>query len=341
MKTSQSAADLGADYPVAAAARDWLRAGWPVYWLTVLRTWGSSPRPAGSVMALRGDGVVAGSVSGGCLEEDLAEQARAGGWLGPAPHHLTFGVDGASAARAGLPCGGRLEVLLEVLTPGADGGLVRLAESLEGRRPVRRSVNLADGAVDVEEVVAEGVGEGPALVAEETMVSHLLGPTWRLLLVGAGHLADYVAHYAAPLDFRVVVCDPRPDAPAVAAAEFEPAMPDEAVYAWAADPRSAVMTLSHDPRLDDLALLAALPGPSFYVGALGSRRTDEKRRERLRAEGLSEADLDRLHAPLGLPIGSRAPAEIALSAVAELAAVRRGVSSALRRSIRFSEADLP
>ena len=309
----------GGDAAVVAAARQWLADGHAVHLVTVVRTWGSSPRPPGALMARRDDGAVVGSVSGGCVESAIAEHLPA---PGQPPATLTWSGD--EARRAGLPCGGTLELLAEGLEPGADRGLGEVAAALERSEAVRRRVACATGTVAVE--TDHG---GPDLLQEGGAVDKRFGPAWRLLVVGAGELGSHLAAMARRLGYHVTVCEPREEFRAAfdeAGVELTPAMPDDSVVGLAPTPRDAVVTTTHDPRLDDLALEAALASPAGYVGALGSKRTNDQRRERLRELGLSAAAVERLRGPVGLAIGSRTPAEIAVSILAEMTAERRGAA---------------
>ena len=297
----------------------WRAEGHAVVLGTITRTWGSAPRPVGAVVAVRGDGQIAGSVSGGCIEDDLIARMRSQALLAAAPQVVRYGVSGDEAARFGLPCGGTLELVLEPLGEHSqvEALLARLAE---GQR-VRRELRLADGAVSLAAAEAADV----VLLDEQRLVS-THGPHWRLLIVGAGQMTQYLASMAQALDYQVLVCDPReeylPELPGVLRTRE---MPDDAVLAWQPDAHSAVIALTHDPKLDDLALMEALRSPCFYVGAIGSRANQAKRKQRLAEHfGLSEAELARLHGPVGIKNGARTPPEIAVSILAELTAVRYG-----------------
>ncbi len=272
-------------------------------------------------MVLRDDGQVQGSVSGGCIEDDLIRRAAAGEFVGTAPRLLRYGVTVDEAHRFGLPCGGTLELMLEPAPDAAQ--LDQLARRIGGGQLVRRHVALATGEVGI-----EGGSAGDSLQWDgETLVT-LHGPAWRLLIIGAGQISCYLATMALTLGYRVYVCDPRSeyaDGWDVPGTEWIAAMPDDAVGELAPDPRTAVVALTHDPKLDDLALLEALKSPAFYVGALGSQANNGKRRERLlQYFDLSRAEVARLHGPVGLPIGSRTPPEIALSILAEMTALKNG-----------------
>ena len=309
------------DTQVLDAARKWAAAGRRFALITVARTWGSAPRPPGAWMILRDDGQVQGSVSGGCIEDDLIRRAAAGEFTGSAPRLLRYGVTADEAHRFGLPCGGTLELVLE---PAPDAALLeQLALRISTGQLVHRRVALATGAVSL-----EGGSAGDSQQWDGQTLVTLHGPAWRLLIIGAGQISRYLATMAQALGYRVYICDPRSeyaDGWDVPGTERIGAMPDDAVTELGLDPRSAVVALTHDPKLDDLALLEALKSPAFYVGALGSQVNNSKRRERLlQYFDLSQAEVDRLHGPVGLPIGSRTPPEIAVSILAEMTAVKNG-----------------
>jgi xanthine dehydrogenase accessory factor len=309
------------DTQVLDAARKWAAAGHRFALITVARTWGSAPRPPGAWMILRDDGQVQGSVSGGCIEDDLIRRAAAGEFTGTAPRLLRYGVTADEAHRFGLPCGGTLELVLE---PAPDAGLLeQLAQRIGTGQLVHRRVALATGAVSL-----EGGSAGDSQQWDGQTLVTLHGPAWRLLIIGAGQISRYLATMAQALGYRVYICDPRSeyaDGWDVPGTERIAAMPDDAVTELGLDPRSAVVALTHDPKLDDMALLEALKSPAFYVGALGSQANNSKRRERLlQYFDLSQAEVDRLHGPVGLPIGSRTPPEIAISILAEMTALKNG-----------------
>jgi len=287
--------------------------------VTVARTWGSSPRPAGALMLMDTDGTFVGSVSGGCVEEDLVLRFQAGQLGEQLPTLVDYGVDRAAAARLGLPCGGRLELLVEALDSPAP--LRRLLDRIGAGELVARRVCLGTGEVSLH-AVSDATD---TFTCRDDSLMKVFGSRWLLLLIGDGQLTRYVTQLALMLDYRVIICDPR-DVPVVDAVpdgvERVSMMPDEAVLAYVQQPRSVVVALTHDPKLDDMALVDALQSPAFYVGALGSQLNSERRRARLQTLGLSAASLQRLHAPVGLPIGSHAAAEIALSIMAEVTALR-------------------
>ncbi|MEN6586372.1 MAG: XdhC family protein [Sulfuricella sp.] len=308
-----------ADVEVFRKCLEWREAGHEVMLATVVATWGSSPRPVGSLLAVRDDGLPAGSVSGGCIEADLIERVR----LAPVvrPEVVSYGGSAEESRRFGLPCGGKLQLVLEH-APGKPL-LQALLNMLNQRRLVGRRLELATGLASL---YAPAADEMTHCDGHTLHVVH--GPHWRLLLIGAGQVSQYLARMAQALDYQVLVCDPREEyrlAWDVPEAELLPAMPDDAVRALNPDARSAVIALAHDPRLDDLALLEALKSPAFYVGALGSQSNNARRRDRLRLFDLDAEAVARLHGPVGLPIGSRTPAEIAVAVLAELTALRHGI----------------
>jgi xanthine dehydrogenase accessory factor len=307
------------DLQVLGQARDWFRAGHKVWLVTVIETWGSAPRPPGALLCLRDDGLVAGSVSGGCVEDDLIHRLRTGERVAT-PSLIAYGVTKEEAARFGLPCGGNLRLVQEPLQEVAwiDDILARTAR----HELVARCLDLATGEVRV-----EAASRGDAFVFDGQQLVALFGPRWRLLVIGAGQLSRAVAQMALMLDFEVICCDPREeynltwDIPGTI---FSKAMPDDLVLELQLDPHSAVVAVTHDPKLDDLVLLEALKSPAFYIGALGSRGNTAKRRERLAMFDLSPTEIERLHGPVGLDIGAKTPAEIAVAIVAEIVAVKNG-----------------
>ena len=308
------------DLQVLSQARDWFNAGRKVWLVTVIETWGSAPRPPGALLCLRDDGQVAGSVSGGCVEDDLIDRLRHGERVAT-PSLIAYGVTKEEAARFGLPCGGNLRLVQEPLHNVAwiDDILERTAR----HELVARRMSLATGEVSV-----EAASRGDAFAFDGEQLVALFGPRWRLLIVGAGQLSRAVAQMALALDFEVICCDPREEYNLswdVSGTTFSKAMPDDLVLELQLDPHSAVVAVTHDPKLDDLVLLEALKSPAFYIGALGSRGNTAKRRERLELFDLTAAEIDRLHGPIGLDIGAKTPAEIAVAIVAEIVAVKNGI----------------
>jgi len=315
------------DILVLRTLRDWQRKGQRVMIATVMRTWGSSPRPIGSIAGLSDDGTIMGSVSGGCIEDDLIDHARHFWSTNPtggrSTELLRYGVSADEAHRFGLPCGGTIELLLEY-APDAES-IEQLVAALAQGRVMRRGVRLADGRIQQEETATP---RGPSL--DCVTFTNTFGPEYRLLLIGAGQLAEYLATMALFSGFSVTVCDPREEHRrtwSLSGALTVDGMPDDVVKAWRPDARSAIVALTHDPKLDDMALMEALCTSAFYVGAIGSRRNNDARRQRLREHfDLTPDQLARLRGPIGVYIGSKTPAEIAVSVMAELLAAKNGVA---------------
>ena len=317
------------DTQVLRRAQAWHGSGQPVLLVTVTRTWGSSPRPPGSLMAINGRGEVVGSVSGGCIEDDLIRRVREEG-VGAVcaqgrPTTVRYGISADQAHRFGLPCGGTVELVLEPVA--AHSRLPELLQATQRRHSTRRRLDLRSGAVTLEPGARDGVPE----MDEHTLVTHF-GPRHRLVLIGAGDLSRFLAQMALGLNFEVIVCDPREaerGSWSLDGVTLTHEMPDDLILRLRPDARTAVVALTHDPKLDDLALIDALQSDAFYVGAIGSRRHTAMRRERLREHfGLAERELDGLHGPAGLYIGSKTPAEIALSIMAEVVAAKNGIARA-------------
>jgi len=295
-----------------ATARAWRAAGHGLAVATVMRTWGSAPRRPGAMLLVRDDGLFEGSVSGGCVEGAVIEAARGriragGGEL------LSFGVANEMAWEVGLACGGEIAVLVQALDDsGFPPALIdRIAAARAAGQPVLLAFDLASGRA------AEG---------EAGDFVHRIDPPLRLMLVGAVHIAQALAPMARLLGQQVRIVDPRgafAAGPRFAGLEVDGRWPDEALADWKPDSASAVVTLTHDPKLDDVALEAALRSPAYYIAALGSRKTHAARLERLAARGFGPDDLARIHGPAGLDIGAATPAEIALSVAAQMVAAWR------------------
>lgn len=310
------------DVEVLRTAIDWLDRGHRVTLGTVVRTWGSAPRPPGSWMVIRDDGQVAGSVSGGCIEDDLIARVARGELASRLPQSTTYGATAEESRRFGLPCGGSVQVVLEPLS--ARSQLRELQAAVEAHRRVARRLDLATGQVQL-----TPAQDGDTLAFDGLTLHTVHGPRLRLLIIGGGQLSRYLATMAVMLDYRVTICEPRPEYhegwEALAGTTLSRTMPDDLVLEMQLDANSAVVAVTHDPKLDDLALMEALRTPAFYVGALGSRRNNEARRERLRLFDVTAEEVDRLHGPVGLRLGGLTPPEIAMSIVAEMTAVRRGI----------------
>jgi len=310
------------DLEVLKRCKDWQDAGRRVLLVTVVKTWGSSPRPPGAMLAVRDDGLVEGSVSGGCIEDDIVGRVRHDGMTATKCEAVTYGVSADEARRFGLPCGGTIQLVLEPLT--RNSGIHALLSAIEGGKLVARRLDLATGAATFAPARAT---DGLAFDGQALTTIH--GPRYRMLVIGASQLSKYLVQMAQGLDYQVTVCDPRSeyegtwDVPGV---PLVTTMPDDTVLAMQLDERCAVIALTHDPKLDDMALMEALKSPAFYVGALGSRANNAKRRVRLKDLEVTDAEIARLHGPIGLYIGSRTPPEIAVSILAEVTAVKNGVA---------------
>ncbi|MBN3804282.1 XdhC family protein [Paraburkholderia sp. Ac-20336] len=306
---------------VLKSSARWLEQGHRALLVTVVRTWGSSPRPEGAMLVVRDDGTVVGSVSGGCIEDDLIDRVRRRGIEKTKPEVVKYGITADEAHRFGLPCGGTIQLVLEPLTEAS--GIAELCYAVESGRLVARTLDMATGAARL----------GPARMTDgvdcnDQRLVTIHGPRYRMLVIGAGQLSRYLCNIAVGLDYQVTVCDPREEyteAWNLPGTTLIRSMPDDAVLDMKLDERCAVIALTHDPKLDDLALMEALKTRAFYVGALGSRRNNAARRERLGEFDLDATELARLRGPVGIYIGSRTPPEIAVSILAEVTAVKNGV----------------
>ena len=308
------------DMQVLKRAAEWQRDGQRVVLGTIVRTWGSAPRPVGALVAIRGDGLVAGSVSGGCIEDDLVDKVRAKALAADVPQRVTYGVTAEEAFRFGLPCGGTIELVLEPV--GAESKIAELLARTEAGRQTLRTLDMKTGRVTLQ----DGRGSDVLACDDDRLVT-VHGPRLRLLIVGAGQLTHYVAQMALALDYQVTICDPREeyaDGWLVPGTTLVRTMPDDTVTAFRPDRNTAIIALTHDPKLDDLALMEALKSDAFYVGAIGSQKNQAKRKERLLEFGVTPAELERLHGPVGIKNGARTPPEIAVSILAELTATKYG-----------------
>ena len=310
------------DIDVIRTALDWQSKGQRVVLGTVVRTWGSAPRPPGSLIIIREDGQVAGSVSGGCIEDDLIRRVAAGELALRMPESTIYGQTAEEVRRFGLPCGGSVQVVLEPLSTQSQ--LRELLVSIEQHQRVERRLDMASGMVRMAPAT-----DGDKLQFDGKSLTTVHGPRLRLLIIGGGQLSRYLASMAVMLDYQVTVCEPREEYhegwDAMAGVTLSSLMPDDLVLAMRLDHNSAVVAVTHDPKLDDLALMEALRTPAFYVGALGSRHNNTQRRKRLLEFEVSEEEAAQLRGPVGLNLGALTPPEIAMSIVAEMTAMRRGV----------------
>jgi xanthine dehydrogenase accessory factor len=310
------------DLEVLRSAEGWRKAGHRVTLGTIVKTWGSAPRPVGALVAIRDDGQVVGSVSGGCVEDDLIEKVRAQAVAAAKPQLMTYGITNEDATRWGLPCGGTLQVVLEPVTE--QSGLGEMLEVISKQQLARRRLEMDSGRV-----TTEAGRWSDALEFDGRVLTTVHGPRWRLVLIGAGQLTHYLAEMAKMLDYHVTVVEPREEYSGgwtVPGTDLRREMPDDVIREMNLDGHSAVIALTHDPKLDDMALLEALKSAAFYVGAIGSKKNNDARRERLKEFDLSDAEIARLRGPVGLYIGSKTPPEIAVAILGEMTAVRHGVS---------------
>lgn len=321
------------DLEVLKTCAAWLDANKPCELVTVVKTWGSSPRPEGSMLVIGEHGKVVGSVSGGCIEDDLISRLQQQGFKRLVPEVVEYGVSADEAHRFGLPCGGTIQLVIEPLH--ARSQIDQLLLRLGAHELIARTLDLRTGEVSLAK--AE---KNESLRFDEQTLRTIHGPRWRLLIIGAGQMSRFLATIAQGMDYHVTVCDPREEYYASWELEgvcIDRNMPDDVVLSMQLDARSAVVALTHDPKLDDMALLEALKSPAFYVGAIGSRSNNSKRRERLRLFDLSEEQISRLHGPIGLYIGSKTPPEIAISILAEMTAVRNQVPLSKEQQIAFGK----
>jgi len=309
------------DIEVLRTAEGWRKDGRKVALGTIVKTWGSAPRPIGAMVAVRDDGQVVGSVSGGCVEDDLIDKVKAKLASWSKPELFTYGVTNEEATRWGLPCGGTLQLVMEPLSENS--GVQELLGKIGSQQLVKRRLEMDSGKSSLEPGRWQDV-----LEFDGRVLSTVHGPRWRLVLIGAGQLTRYLAEMARMLDYHVVVIDPREEYAAgwdLASVPLDRGMPDDVVRELQLDGHSALVALTHDPKLDDLALMEGLKSAAFYVGAIGSKKNNDARRERLKEFDVSADEIARLRGPVGLYIGSKTPPEIAVAILAEMTAVRHGV----------------
>ncbi len=319
-----------ADLEVLSHLTEWVDAGKKSWLCTVVKTWGSSPRPVGSLLCCSADGEVVGSLSGGCIEEDLLERLHDGKLASVKPELLIYGATQEEVERFQLPCGGQLHVVIEPLMDKHNlKALQQITGHLVKRECVERTLDLGSGDFEVKWVDRfrhlEFDGEFEELETAGRTLKQTYGPRFQLFLIGAGNVSLYLAQMAQMLDYHVIVCDPREEMIeqwSVDGVQLVNDMPDDAVKVYADDPSTAIVALTHDPRIDDMGLMQALKTDAYFIGAMGSVRTSSKRRERLKLLELTDEEVDRLHGPVGLAIGSKTPAEIAVAILAQLTEIR-------------------
>jgi xanthine dehydrogenase accessory factor len=310
------------DIEVLKTAEQWRKTGHRSALGTIVKTWGSAPRPIGAMVAIRDDGQIVGSVSGGCVEDDLVDKVKEKLPAWTRPQLVTYGVTNEEATRWGLPCGGTLQLVIEPL--GEKSGVAELLQRIGSQQLVKRKLDMDSGRATLESGRWQDV-----LEFDGRTLTTVHGPRWRLVLIGAGQLTRYLAEMARMLDYQVIVIEPREEYAAgwdLGAVPLDRGMPDDVVRELQLDGHSALVALTHDPKLDDLALMEGLKSAAFYVGAIGSKKNNDARRERLKEFDVSADEIARLRGPVGLYIGSKTPPEIAVAILAEMTAVRHGVS---------------
>lgn len=318
---------LSTDITVLKQAHQWLVEGYSVWLTTVLKTYGSSPRQPGAMCVIREDGALVGSVSGGCIEDDLKSKALTGLLASDEIVFFTYGESINDRDRFRLPCGGTLRLAVERITEPT--WLLNVLEAVEHRQQVKRRLHLGNQ----QSIVESANSQDKTVVENSHEIVFVYGPRARLLLIGAGETSSYLAKMASALDYQVLIAEPREDMQLTwlpEDGELLAMMPDDAVVKIQPDQNTSIITLTHDPKLDDMALLEALKSDAFYIGALGSQRTNAKRRERLALFDLTPNQIGRLHGPVGLDIGSKTPAEIAVSILAQLIDLKHAYSQQQR-----------
>lgn len=332
-----------ADQQVLKQLAQWIQNGHSSWLCTVVKTWGSSPRPVGSLLACNDEGHLVGSLSGGCIEEDLLEKLQVGEMATTAPEVLIYGVSQAETERFGLPCGGQLHVVIEPFRDTTHlKALETMVNRIEQRQCIERRLDIATGDFSLTETERfrhlhfEGSFSNATEAGEKTL-TQTFGPRYQLFLIGCGQVSQYLAEMAKALDYQVVVCDPRANLMEqwpVEGVQLITSYPDDAIRDQATDAFSAIIALTHDPRIDDMGLMEALNTDAYFIGAMGSTRTSANRRERLKSLDISDEAISRLHAPVGLPIGSKTPAEIAVAILAQLTALRSTAGHTLQADFR-------
>lgn len=312
------------DLQVIERALQWANQGLTVWLCTVLKTYGSAPRGPGAMLVACATGDHLGSLSGGCVEEDFIARLRHDEFNEPV-QRVCYGGDTGSA-NVRLPCGGRLDVLVERLAPTTDNltHLEVMHATLLGRQPLTRCIKW-DGSG---KRFNPANSAGPAVTFDPHSVNIRIGPALRLIIAGISSVSAPCALFAQTLGFEVIVCDPRDDARrqfAIAGVEVQAVLPSLFIASGGCHANTAVVALTHDPRIDDLAMIEAVRTDAFYIGVMGSQQTSQQRAERLlRSGGLTESQVARIVMPIGLNLGSKTPAEIALAVMADITRLSRG-----------------
>jgi xanthine dehydrogenase accessory factor len=300
----------------------WLAQGFQPWLATVVETYGSSPRPSGSMMIYHPEKGIMGSLSGGCIEQELMNQLENDETCEPVlcPTIIRYGDSVEQRSRLALPCGGHLDILLEKITPHDQAHFQTLENALLSRQWISRYINLVEGSLEIVHEISD-----QNIQRKSNTIIHALKPSDKLLLIGAGEVSRCLAEICKNLEFEITLCDFREEFLQgwhVKDVQVIKAMPDDLIAEAFHDNHCAIVALAHDPRVDDMAMMQALKTDAFYVGAMGSLITSNKRRERLLELELEDKHIQKLHAPIGLDIHSRTPYEIAVSIAAELIAQR-------------------
>lgn len=313
------------DLQVVQQALKWLEQGQGIWLCTVLATFGSAPRGPGAMLVVLEQGDFCGSLSGGCVEEDFLERL---GRCEFAPRNqiIRYG-EGGFAPNLALPCGGVLDVLIEYFKPGPSSKehFSAVQRAIQGRELIVREVTLGAGRVRIEHTGMDC----PVVKVDASCVRLRVGAARRLVIAGLSPVAEYCASFAVALGYEVIVCDPRTELTAhfhMAGVALIETLPATYIADGGCHAATAVVALTHDPRLDDLTLMEAVRTPAFYIGAMGSQRTSAKRLDRVKRIGMLDDELvNRIHAPIGLNLGSKTPAEIALAVMSDIVRVGNGI----------------
>jgi xanthine dehydrogenase accessory factor len=319
-----------ADRQVIKQIDKWLQHDNDCWLCTIIATKGSSPRPIGSLLVINETGASCGSVSGGCIEDDITKQIVNRQLCHIKPTILRYGIDASENERLGLPCGGELTLLIQPIK--ANRINKQQFEKILRVLSLRQCIRRISSSVDNSSSLFPTPSFHP-LNCSGNKITHCFGPHFQMLLIGAGQLSKVLAELALAMDYQVIVCDPRPELieqwdVADVKAVFD--NPDQLIAKQGGDAQSVIISLTHVNAIDDLAIASALKTDAFYIGALGSMRTSEKRKHRLLEQGFKVEQLSRLHAPVGLSIGSKTPIEIAVSIMAELTSLRAAASRQLK-----------
>ena len=311
------------DHNVLLKVLSWLKNKEEVFLFTVIQTWGSSPCPPGSLLAISENGKFTGSVSGGCVEQDLIDKVKSGSFK-QATCVENYGLSAAETRKYGLPCGGKLVILVERKLDYSQ--FETILEKLQKRQSVNRQTCLSTLHTSLQPT------QSTEFSYKDNIVNKVYGPLWRLIIIGAGQLSSLVSDLAILLDYDTYICDPRENYQYNwndSSTKVITSMPDDTILKLNPDSKTAIVALTHDPKLDDMGLLEALQSEAFYIGALGSRKSTIERRKRLLSLGLNSPQVNRLHGPIGLDIGSKTLAEISVSIMAEITATRNNLKLVL------------